>query len=158
MRVAFVGPYLVTGKSLLTKNADYANKANYRYLDDRKIRMATLRGSTSQTYVNAEFPKAKLTLVGDYEEAIQMLRNDEIDVMVADYSECTYASYKYSEDHFHVMKDPMTTERIGLALPPHDPLLMNLISNFFDDLLENGGFQELEEEWFHSGSWLNRVK
>ena len=158
MHVAFVGPYLVTGKSILSKNVDYTNQANTRYINDKKVSIVTLRGSTSQDYVQAEFPDAKLTLVGDYDDAIEMLRNDEIDLMVADYAECTYASFKFSEDHFHVMKDPMTAERIGLALTPHDPLLINLITNYFDELLENGDFQKLEEEWFRGGSWLNRVK
>jgi len=157
MRVAFVGPYLVTGKSLLTKNVDYTIRANSYNLNKKKIRIATMRGSTSHDYVTKHFPDAKLILVDDYDAAIEMLRKDEIEVMIADYAECSYASFKFSEDHFYVMEDPMTTERIGLALAPNDVLFINLMTNLFDKLSVNGEFQKLENEWFRSGSWLNRV-
>ncbi len=116
-----------------------------------------MRGSTSHDYVKSQFPDAKLILVDNYDDAIEMLRKDEIEVMLADYAQCSYASFKFTEDHFYVMEEPMTTERIGLALSPKDALFMNLLTNLFDEFLENGEFQKLEGEWFRSGSWLNRV-
>lgn len=158
LSVAFAGPYISTGKSLLTKNSKYASIADVSELDSRKLKVGTLKGSTSEEFVKNFLSTATLVAVDDYEKAIDMVRSGEIDIMVADYAECLYASLKYSADNLQVLNQTLTNERIGIALPPDDPLMMNLLENFLGELLESGELGTLEAKWFQSGAWMMEVK
>jgi len=157
MQYAFVGPYFVTGKSVLSKSAFYS-KNNINELNVKNVKIASLKGSTSESYAKSQFPKAKHVPITKYEEAVQMLRNDEISALVADYTKCSYISFKNSSDHFYVTDDPLTTERIGLAVSPNDPLFINLLSNFLDEIEDSGQMDELENEWIRSLDWMARVE
>ncbi len=158
MNVAFVGPYISTGKSLLTKSEKYATISSYEELNSKKIRIVTLRGSTSEEFVLENIPDASLELVDGYEEAIERIKNDVVDIMIADYAQCIFASLKYTEDNLLVLNNTFTNERIGIALPPDDALLINLVRNFLGELRESGELDQLENKWFRSGSWLLQAK
>lgn len=157
MQYAFVGPYFVTGKSVLSKSASYSDD-NINELNAKNVKIASLKGSTSETYVKSQFPEAKHIPVTDYEEAVRMLRNDEIHALVADYTECTFISFKNSTDRFFVTSDLLTTERIGLAVSPTDPLFVNLLTNFLGEIKDSGQLNELENEWVRSMDWMDRVE
>jgi len=157
MQYAFVGPYFVTGKSVLSKSASYSND-NINELNAKNVKIASLKGSTSEAYVKSQFPEAKHVHITDYEEAVRMLRNDEIHALVADYTECTFLSFKNSTDRFYVTDDLLTTERIGLAVSPSDPLFVNLLTNFLDEIKDSGQLNELENEWVRSMDWMDRVE
>jgi len=126
-------------------------------MNSKKNKIATLKNSTSEIFVKSQFPDAKIMSVPNYDEAIEMLRRDEITAVVADFSECTFASFKHPEDRLLVMRDLLTTERVGIALSPGDPLFINLISNLFDEFQETGVFIDLENTWFIDNSWIDRV-
>ena len=158
MNVAFVGPYISTGKSLLTKSEKYASISSYEELNSKKIRIVALRGSTSEEFVLEKIPDASLELVDEYDEAIERVKNNEVDIMLADYAQCIFASLKYTEDNLLVLNSTFTNERIGIALPPDDALLINLVENFLGELRESGELDQLENKWFRSGSWLLQAK
>ena len=44
-----------------------------------------LRGSTSQIFAEKFFPKAKLVLTDDYDQAVAMVRQNKAHAMVADF-------------------------------------------------------------------------
>ena len=50
-RVAFAGPYFISGKSVLTKSNKISNVDNATMLNDSKRTYAALAGSTSETFV-----------------------------------------------------------------------------------------------------------
>ena len=75
-----------------------------------------------------------------------------------DSTECIFASLKYTEDNLLVLNSTFTNERIGIALPPDDALLINLVENFLGELRESGELDLLENKWFRSGSWLLQAK
>lgn len=54
-KVAFVGPYLTSGKCLVTKLPDLAS-ANKEQLSKAKKKMAVIKGSTSQEFVKLALP------------------------------------------------------------------------------------------------------
>ncbi len=158
LKVAFIGPYITTGKSLLTKSTKYANIADVSELDSKKISIATLKGSTSEAFAKSYMPNAELVLVDDYQDAIDMVRSGEISLMLADYAECLYASLRFSGDNLQVLNRTMTNERIGIAIPSDDPLLINILQNFLGEIEASGELAEMESKWFHSGSWMLEVK
>src|SRR5437879_9134683 len=65
MKFAFVGPYLTSGKSFLAKEATVASSKGSEDLNTPTMRLAALRGSTSQVFVQQHLPKASLRATKD---------------------------------------------------------------------------------------------
>jgi len=158
LRIAFKGPYMVSGKSILTKSSVLKTVTGASELNNDWVKLATLRGSTSEDFAKANTPQAKITLIDNYDEGVQMVREGKIDALLADYSICAYSILKYPDEGLLTLSTPLTIEPIGIALPPDDHLLMNLVENFFMVMQLNGGLEKLQEKWFRSGAWLDQVK
>lgn len=76
MKVAFAGPYILSAKSILTKQAALSGTDEAEDINDKTIKLVTLKGSTSEDYVKSEIPEAELILVNSYDEAIKALEDD----------------------------------------------------------------------------------
>jgi polar amino acid transport system substrate-binding protein len=82
-RVAFAGPYFISGKSVLTRSKKIANVESTAALDDPDRTYAALAGSTSERFVKDALPQAKLVATQDYDSAVQMVIDDKVDALVA---------------------------------------------------------------------------
>jgi polar amino acid transport system substrate-binding protein len=158
MRAAFVGPYVISGKSILTKSPDYSKADESSDLNENTLTLVTLKGSTSEDYVMEEMPDSKLVLVEDYEKGVQMLIDGTADIMVADYPICAYEALVHPEKGLITIAEPLTIEPIGVAVSPHDPLLLNLVENYMTALTVIGVLDSLEKKWFESSEWLSEVE
>ena len=158
IKVAFMGPYMVSGKSILTKSSVLKTVTSAPELNQDYVKLATLKGSTSESFAERNLPQAKLSVVDNYDEGIEMVRNGSIDALLADYSICAYTILRHPEEGFLTLNRPLTLEPIGVAYPPHDIHLSNFLENFFNILQLNGDLAALEEKWFRNGEWLDRVK
>ena len=157
MKVPFVGPYQLSGKSILTKSSTLAEADDTADLDQPSLRLAALAGSTSEDFVKAFLPKATLTLTKDYDEAIALLRKDEVQAMVADYEICVISVLRNPDDGFVTLDQPLTVEPLGVAVAPGDPLFLNLMENSIGALEASGLFEGLRGRWFNSGMWLDQL-
>ena len=158
MRVAFAGPYLLSGKSVLTKSAAFSETKSSEELNDEKIKMVTLKGSTSESYVNSDVPEAELVLADSYNEALAKLESGEVSILVADYPFCAYTVLVYPEKNLITLDQPLTIEPIGMALPPDDAHLHNVVQNYMNALTMLGILDLLEIKWFENGDWVPLVK
>jgi polar amino acid transport system substrate-binding protein len=77
LRVAFAGPYLVSGKAVLTKSAALAAAEEPSDVN-QPLRMAALAGSTSESFVKRHLPEVELVATTDYDEAIRQVIDDEV--------------------------------------------------------------------------------
>lgn len=157
LRVAFVGPYYRSGKAILAKTKTIANVTNATVIDKPSTKLAALKGSTSQVYVEQFLPKAQLTLVDDYEVAIKLLRQEKVQALIADYPVCLVARMRYPEDDFMPIRAPLTYEPYGLALPADDYHFINWAENFFARLEGSNNLESLRQQWFERGDWLDRI-
>ena len=157
LKVAFVGPYFGSGKSILAKFVNVQSVDEVDKMNSPDKVLVTLKGSTSQTFVEKVMPKAKLLLTDDYDEAIAMVRNDKAIAMVADYPICKVAAYRFPDPKLVTLEKPVSYEPIGVALPPNDPLLVNWLQNFFHLLEKTGELKTLTDRWFKDTSWVNRL-
>jgi len=157
LKYLFAGPYLLSGKSILTKNRKLI-QTPISELNTGRISVATLKGSTSVTYVQKYLAATDLTLVDSYEDAVNMVIEGKIDMMLADYSECAYASFRHQNHGLLIKEELFSSERIGIAIPASDPLLLNLVNNFISDLDDSGELKKIEDRWFRNGSWLSEVE
>jgi len=157
MKVAFVGPYYVTGKAFLTKMETIASLKNADGIDKPEYTVTTLKGSTSQQYVEKVLPHAKLVTTNNYDEALDMVIQDKAQVMVADYHFCAVSAVRYKEKGLTTVTAPFTYEPIGVAVPAGDPLLVNLVQNLLITLSGSGDLKKMTERWFNDGSWLKEL-
>ena len=156
-RVAFVGPYVISGKSLLTKSKTIANVESVSVLDMPGRTYAALRGSTSENFVKTNLPQAKLVATRDYDTAVHMVIDDEVDALVADYPICALSVLRHPEAGLSMLTTPFTVEPLGIALPAEDPLFANLVENYLNTLDGTGLLTQLKAKWFSDGSWVSEL-
>jgi polar amino acid transport system substrate-binding protein len=157
LRFAFVGPYFVSGKAILTNSTALAKAEGASDIDDPGIKLAALEGSTSQDFVQAFVPKAELVKAKDYDEAVDLVIHDKVDALVADYPICVLSVFRHPDKGLATLVSPLTVEPIGVALPPNDPLFVNMIQNFLNLLEGTGTLDTLKEKWFSDGSWIGEL-
>ena len=154
LRAAFVGPYIVSGKSILTKDKTLAQADETQDIDMASVKIVALENSTSQKFVKTFMPKAQLITTKDYDEAVQMILNDEATAMVADFPVCALSVMRYGDQGLVTLSEPLNIEPIGIAISPGDSLLLNMIENYLGALEVIGVLGELEAKWFKDGGWL----
>lgn len=153
--VAFVGPYFLSGKSFLTTTATLTNKGSDD-LNNPSMRVAALRGLTSETFVQQTIPKATLVPTKDYDEAINMLLQGKVDTMIADLPACVVTVARYADKGLFALATPLNREPIGIALPG-DPPLVNWAQNWLREQEASGNLALLKDRWFKSASWLSQL-
>jgi polar amino acid transport system substrate-binding protein len=157
-QVAFAGPYFGSGKSVLIKQENVASLQSTEMMNNPDVTLATLKGSTSQTFVERVAPKAKLVPTDDYDQAIAMVLDGKVRAMVADFPICNVSVYRYRDKGLTTLKQPLNYEPLGIALPSNDPLFLNLVQNFVAILMNSGELSLLQKKWFEDASWLPQLK
>ncbi len=155
-KVAFVGPYYVSGKGILAVAEKYAALQEAKGLDTPEVTIAALEHSTSQKFAETLIPKAKLILTDSYEKAINLLLKGKVDVIVADYYFCALTAYRFQEKGLISGKSPLTFEPLGIAMP-EDTLLINWVQNFMNFLQGSGKLKEVTKKWLSSGAWIDEL-
>ena len=150
-RVAFAGPYMVSGKSLLTLSEEIANASDVALLNNPTRRFAALEGSTSHALVEDAFPQAKLVSTVDYDTAIEMVKQGEVDALIADFPICALSVVRYPDAGLRTLGTPFTIEPLGVALPADAPLFVNLVENYINTLESTGTLVQLKARWFSPG-------
>ncbi len=153
LKVAFVGPYYVSGKGVLTKTGAIASLQEPSGLNNPEFKVAALKDSTSQKFVEAAAPKAQLVQVKSYDDALDMLFQDKIVALVADFPFCAFAAFRYRDKELVAGQSRLTFEPLGIAVQP-DTLLINWLRNFITTLDGSGQIKLLVQKWFKSGDWI----
>jgi polar amino acid transport system substrate-binding protein len=156
-RVAFVGPYFITGKSVLTKSETLARVSETTELDDPARTYAALAGSTSEDFVREILPKATLITTPDHDTAVQMVIDGSVDAMLADSHICRFSAWRYADLGLATIATPFTIEPLGIALPADAPLLVNLVENFLDTLEYTGLLGQFKAQWLSDDAWLDEL-
>jgi len=157
LRVAFAGPYIISGKSVLAKAKRISELDEMNEINRPVIKVVVLEGTTSQSFVENFAPQVKIVTVSDYESGVDMILNDQADVMVADYPICVLSILRHPESGLATREEPLTIEPIGIALPPNDFLFHNMIRNYLNAIGMVGVLNDLEKKWFDDGTWLIRL-
>ena len=157
MKVAFVGPYFISGKSFVTKIKWIASVKEASQVNNPKTTMVVLKGSTSEAFVKKDLPKAKLVPAMDYDDAVDMVLKGKVDAMIADYPICVLTILRNPDQGLISVITPLSYEPIGIALPGNDPLIVNWMENFLTTLKESGVLDLLKERWVKDNSWLKKL-
>lgn len=155
LKVAFIGPYHITGKGILTKlkSLELLKKDG---VDSPQFKVATLKGSTSEYVVKKAASKAKLTLTASYDEALELLFQDKVDAVIADYPYCAYIAARYPDKGLAVGEAKLSFEPLGIAVR-EDTLWINGLENFIKMLITSGDMKAIQEKWFKGGEWIKQL-
>jgi len=148
MRVAFVGPYFVSGKCLITKEQEMAKAGSATDLKASDITMAVVKGTTSEKFVKQLLPQLKTLPVADSEAGADMVAKGKAKAMLTDFPICLSIMKRYPDSGFQSVVSLLTYEPIGIALPANDPLFANLAENFLVRAESVGVTQALTLKWF----------
>ncbi len=157
LEVLFAGPYILSGKSILTKSK-LINEISAAANSEKKYKIVTLKGSTSVEFVKNYMPKQEAILVDNYNAGVEMVLNDKADAMVADKPICVVTIMKNQGKDLVMSEKPLTIEPIGMALPSDDPQFLNLVENYISSLQLSGTLPLLEQTWFQDGAWMLNVE
>jgi polar amino acid transport system substrate-binding protein len=153
----FVGPYMMSGKSLLTKNEALADVSRTEDINQQNLTLAALRSSTSQAFAQRRLPQAKLVPVENYEEGLRRIRSGEVDALIADMPACTLAVLRYPDENLMTLSAPFTVEPIGIAVRASELSLQNLLNNYIQAYNESGLIEMLRVQWLETGNWISQL-
>jgi polar amino acid transport system substrate-binding protein len=157
LKVAFAGPYIISGKAFLTKDKFIASVKEASDLNRSDNRFVALQGSTSETLVKDLMPMAQLITTKNYDDAVEMVLKDQVHALVADYQICLVSLLRYPDQDLVSVITPFTYEPLGIALPAGDPHLINWVNNFLNTLKKSGELDKLRDRWIEDGSWLKEL-
>ena len=156
-RVPFVGPYFITGISILTTSDALAAAESAEELNQGGLRIAALKGSTSEDFAEKVLNKPDMTATDTHAEAVQLLKDGKVDAVVADATVCALSILRNPDADLVTLTRPLTLEPIGIALAPGDALLINLVQNYLQALEATGALEALEAKWFGNAAWMAQV-
>lgn len=157
-KVIFMGPYIYSGKSILTMAHIYVEMENTNELNKGSNKITTLSGSTSEKFVLQYMPKAKLLAESDYDNCLKLVMDGKADLMLADFSICRYTILRNPDLGLETFDEPITKEPIGMAIKHTDPLFLNLLQNLLRQRDADGTLEDLNDKWFWDDEWISEVK
>jgi polar amino acid transport system substrate-binding protein len=154
INATFVGPYMLSGKSILTNSNALAAAEEAGEINRSNLKLAALANSTSEEFVKLALPEAQLVTTNDYDTAVNMVLNDEVDALVADMTICILSMMRYPDKGLATLTEPLSIEPVGIALSPTDPQLRNLLENYLRAFEGTGILDGLRKKWLESDSWI----
>ena len=158
LNVAFVGPYHITGKALLTKFKSLVAAEDTSKLNSEAFAYTALESSTSADLVETLMPKARLVTAKNYEDAVDMVLTNKVDALIADYHVCVLSLLRHPNEGLVSLITPFTYEPLGIAIPPGDAQMINWLSNFLHTMRESDELIKLKAKWIEDPSWLVDLK
>jgi len=157
LKFAFVGPYFISGQSLVTTKATALNAESLNDINKPDFTIAVPKGTTSEMVARNNISKAKLIIAKDMDEALKFLLEGKVKAVLTDRATGSVATILH-KDKGIVATSPLTFEPIGIAMPANDPLFLNFLDNVLGAVKGSGELQILMEKWFKDGLWLKEMK
>jgi ABC-type amino acid transport substrate-binding protein len=152
--VSFVGPYMMSGKSILTKDSVLAKMSGSKEFNRKDLKLLALSNSTSASFVKTVAPEAQLIEVASYDEGVAMIIDGKADALVADMPVCVLSVARYPEAGLTTLERPLTVEPVGIAVSKDDPQFFNLVDNYLRAYEKTGILGKIREKWFENTSWI----
>ncbi|NQX87230.1 MAG: transporter substrate-binding domain-containing protein [Halioglobus sp.] len=153
-RVSFVGPYMMSGQSILTRSKSMADLTSAEEFNSKDLKILALQNSTHVAFVKGVAPEATLIEVPSYDDGVTMLMDNKADLMVADMTQCILAVMRFPDAGFTTLDKPLTLEPIGIAVSKDDAQFFNLVDNLLRAYEKTGVLNQMREKWFEENTWI----
>ncbi len=150
----FVGPYMMAGKSILTRNSVLAEARDSGAFNRADLRMAAVKNGTSAMFIRENAPEAQLVEVKSSDEGVALLLEGKVDALLADMAICKLAVLRHRDAGLVTLQQPLTIEPVGIAVSSDDPQFQNLVANYLDAYGKTGVLSNLRKKWFEENDWI----
>jgi len=145
--VSFVGPYMTSGKCVVTKLTTLALAKDAKDLKKSAKKMAVIKDTTSEKFVRALMPKVELHTVDSQEDAVTLVKEDKVEALLTDYPVCMSILQSNPKAGFVSAFSKLTYEPIGIAVPANDAHFINWTENFLQRATQTGLLNALGKKW-----------
>ncbi len=156
LKVLFLGPYYVTGQSILGKRKIVTKIKGPEDMNRPDFTLVVAKNTTGEQVAKALVPEAHIILAKNMEDALNMVLSGKAKALFADEPFCVVSAFRNHEKDLAVSQ-PFTFEPLGVAMPQTDLLWMNWVDNILMRLNAAGELKKLKEYWFHSPDWMKRL-
>ena len=147
MNVAFVGPYMTSGKCIITRQEGLARAQQAEDLNTPDTRITVRKGSTSEDFVKTLLPQATVMVTESREASVELVKSGKAGGMLSDYPICLSTVKNNPDAGFVSLFSLLSYEPIGIALPGNDPLFVNWTENFLVRMESMGALDEIGKRW-----------
>jgi polar amino acid transport system substrate-binding protein len=152
--VSFVGPYMMSGKSILTTSDSMGALTSTDEFNRKGLKILALKNSTHTSFVKQVAPEATLIEVESYDEGVSLLIEGKAELMVADMTQCILAVMRFPDAGLITLDEPLTVEPIGIAVSREDKQFYNLVDNYLRSYEKTGVLNQLRNKWFEESAWI----
>ncbi|WP_354623274.1 ABC transporter substrate-binding protein [Psychromonas sp. MME2] len=149
-----IGPYAITGKSLLVTKDNLQRIRNSTGFNDKNVRILAMKKSTSLALAKERLPDAQIDTVDHYEDAILALHANKADALMTDLTICNLAVLRDTTSKLTHLEKPLAIEEIVIAVNREEIQLQSKLREKLITLTSNGELQKLQERWFKNPGWL----
>lgn len=153
-QASFVGPYMMSGKSLLTRDSVLAKVSESDQFNRADLKLVALKDSTSADFIRTSAPEATLIEVDNYDEGVAMVIDKKADGMIADMPMCQLTVVRHPDAGLVTLEHPLTVEPIGIAINKNDAQFLNLVDNYLEAYSRIGVLAKLRKKWLEDSAWL----
>jgi polar amino acid transport system substrate-binding protein len=144
-KVAFTIPYKAQGAGVLYKKSNPIK--SLKDLAGKKVAVA--RGSTNDTIVTDDFPKAHPVRFGSIADALQATKSGKTDATMETYY-TTQEIAKKNSSLGALDVPPIKPDIISMGVLPDQQVWLNYLDNFIRNLISSGTDGTLYKKWFHT--------
>jgi His/Glu/Gln/Arg/opine family amino acid ABC transporter permease subunit len=138
-KIAFAGPYLETGQSLLVRVGTNDITGPESLADGKKL--CSVSGSTPAQRIKDKYPGVQLQRYDTYSACVEALRNGAIDAVSTD--EVILAGFGAQfPGLFKIIGKPFSVEHYGIGMRKGDPELLTQINDAIVKMEQDGAWKD----------------
>lgn len=123
------------------------NIKNVTSLNYRKV--AAQRGDYVNEFLSEKAPNAIITNTNDYREAVELLRDGEVDAVVGDESVIYHFLKLYNMTEEFVIHDELLYEnQFIIGVPKSEPMLRDILNKGIKNLNRKDTLTRIQQKWF----------
>lgn len=156
--ILFSTAYAVTGQSLVFNGVKGEKIRNTTGFNDKSVRIVAIKNSSAVEFSKIALEKSPVIVVKNYDDAIQLIKDDKADAFMADMALCKIALLKDEQSELAMLRKPLDIEKIAVAFNKNELMLKGKISTVIDELIESKEILTIEDKWFKNPDWLSLIK
>lgn len=157
-KVNFTIPYYDTGMSLVADTAKCADWTSLSDFDKPGVVIVSRTGTTAAAAAQKYLPNAEHRFFAGEPQSIQELLSGRAHALVASAPLPAEIASRHPDKLFVPIKEPFTSEPIGMAVRKGDPDTLNVLDSWIRVVRAEGWIQERQAYWFFGTDWKSEVQ
>lgn len=158
LKINFADPYIIVGQTILLNKKLEGEVKSYKDLNDAKYIVTSKLGTTGESAVKREIPKATYKSFETETEAALEVVNGKADAFVYDLPYCVVFMANQGGDKLVFLDEPFTFEPLAWAINKGDPDFLNFLNNFLRQMKNDGRYDRIYQRWIKSTDWIKNVQ